>query len=62
MASIRTHFHMKVSNISLRCMQINLLHSKIATDNFNQLMMDTAIDMASTHEPHTQHNQVIGIS
>jgi hypothetical protein len=43
-------------------MQINLQHSKTATDNFNQLTMETALDIAFLQEPYIYQNQVTGIS
>ena len=57
-----TQFHKNADNISLRCMQINLQHSKTATDNFNQLTMEAAVDIAFIQEPYIHQNQVTGIS
>jgi hypothetical protein len=51
----------KRSNIVLRCIQINLKHSKAATDNFNQLTKEANIDIAFIEEPYNYQNQVIGI-
>jgi hypothetical protein len=51
----------KHSNISLQCIQINLKHSKTATDNFNQLMKGANIDIAFIQEPYNYQNQVIEI-
>ena len=62
MVSTRTQFHKKAGNISLRCMQINLQHSKTATDNFNQLTMEAAVDITFIQEPYVYQNQVAGIS
>ena len=62
MASTGTQYLQKASNISLRCIQINLKHSKTATDNFNQLTKETDIDMAFIQEPYIYQNQVTGIS
>ena len=62
MVSTHTQFHKKAGNISLRCMQINLQHSKTATDNFNQLTMEAAVDITFIQEPYVYQNQVAGIS
>ena len=62
MVSIHTQFHPKASNNSLRGMQINLHHSETATDNFNQLTMEIAIDIVFIQEPYMYQNQVIGTS
>ena len=51
----------KCSNITLRCLQINLKHSKPATDNLNQLTKEANIDMAFIQEPYNYQNQVTGI-
>ena len=62
MTPIRTQIYKGAGNNSLSCMQINLQHSKTATDNFNQLTMETAIDIAFIQEPYIYQNQVTGIS
>ena len=62
MATIGTQHLQKASNASLRCIQINLKHSKIATDNFNQLTKETDIDIAFVQEPYIYQNQVTGIT
>ena len=43
-------------------MQINLQHSKTATDNFNQFTMEAALDIVFIQEPYIYKNQVTGIS
>jgi hypothetical protein len=43
-------------------MQVNLQNSKTATDNFNQLTMEMAIDIAFIQEPYIYENQITGIS
>jgi hypothetical protein len=62
MATAGTQYQQKASNTSLRCIQINLKHSKTATDNFNQLTKETDIDMAFIQEPYISQNQVTEIS
>ena len=62
MVSIHNQINKKTSDISLRCMQVNLQHSKTATDHFNQLTMEMDIDIAFIQEPHIYQNQVTGIS
>ena len=51
----------KRSIIVLRCIQINLKHSKTATDHFNQLTKEANIDIAFIQEPNNYQNQVTGI-
>jgi hypothetical protein len=51
MATAGTQYLQKASNTSLRCIEINLKHSKTATDNFNQLTKETDIDIAFIQEP-----------
>ena len=60
MATTGSQNQRKCSNISLLCIQINLKHSKTATDNFNQLTKEANIDIASIQEPYNYQNQVIG--
>ena len=62
MATIGTQHPQKASSTSLRCIQINLKHSKIATINFNQLTKETDIDTAFVQEPYIYQNQVTGIT
>jgi len=62
MATTGTKFLQKASDTLLRCIQINLKHSKTATDNFNQLTKETDIDKAFIQEPYIYQNQVTGIS
>jgi hypothetical protein len=62
MVPLHTQIHKKAGKIPLRCAQINLQHSKTATDNFNQLMMETAKEIAFIQELYIYQNQVTGIS
>ena len=61
MATTGSQSLQKRSNISLRCIQINLKHSKIATDNFHLLTREANIDIAFIQEPYNYHNQVARI-
>ena len=61
MATTGPQNQQKCSNIVLRCIQINLKHSKAATDNFNQLTKEANIDIAFIQEPYNYQNQVKGI-
>jgi len=61
MATTGPQNQQKHSNISLRCIHINLKHSTTATDNFNQLTKEANIDIAFIQEPYNYQNQVIGI-
>ena len=51
----------KCSNITLRCLQINLKHSETSTDNLNQLTKEANVDIAFIQEPYNYQNQVTGI-
>jgi len=42
-------------------MQLNLQHSRPATDNFNHLMTEDDMDIAFIQEPYVYQNQVTGI-
>ena len=46
---------------SLRCIQINLQHSRAATDNLTQLVETQYIDIAFIQEPHIINNKIAGI-
>jgi len=45
----------------MRCIHINLKHSKTAIDSFNQLTKAANIDIAFVQEPYNYQNQVIWI-
>ena len=63
MAKIRTNPHKKATdNNSLSCMQLNLQHSKTATDNLNLFMKEAHVDIALIQEPYVYQNQAKGIS
>ena len=63
MANIRTNPHKKATdNNSLSFMQLNLQHSKTATDNLNLFMKEAHVDIALIQEPYVYQNQVKGIS
>ena len=61
MATTWPHYLQKRCNIPLRCIQINLKHSKTAADNFHLLTKEATIDTAFIQEPHNYNNQVTGI-
>ena len=46
----------------IKCYQINLQHSKSATDNLIELIKKEEIDVAFIQEPYTIHNKVVGIT
>jgi hypothetical protein len=56
----------KNKNINLqpiiKCHQINLQHSRTATDNLMELIEKEGIDVAFIQEPYTVHNRVAGIT
>jgi len=62
MAATWTQHQQKASKTSLRCIQINLKHSKTTTNNFNQLTKEIDIDIAFVQEPYIYQNQVTGIT
>lgn len=45
----------------LKCIQINLQHSRVATDNLVRLISENAIDMLFLQEPYTILNKIVGI-
>ena len=45
-----------------RCIQINLQHSRAATDSLMKQIEDNQIDVAFIQEPYTYNNKVIGIA
>ena len=61
MATAGSQYLQKRCNISLRCIQINLKHSKTATDNLHLLTKEANIDLAFIQEPYNYQNQVTGI-
>jgi hypothetical protein len=63
MAHTWTFPHKKATdNTTLSCMQLNLQHSKPATDNLNLLMQEAHMDIALVQETYVYQNQVTGIS
>jgi hypothetical protein len=46
----------------IKCYQINLQHSKTATDNLMELIEKEGKDVAFIQEPYTTHNRVAGIT
>jgi len=62
MAATGTQRQRKASKTSLRCLQINLKHSKTSTDKFNQFTKETDTDIAFVQEPYIYQNQVTGIT
>jgi hypothetical protein len=56
----------KNKNINLhtiiKCHQINLQHSRTATDNVMELIEKEGIDVAFIQEPYTVHDRVVGIT
>ena len=47
---------------SIRCMQINLQHSRLATDNLMNLIQQDYIDTVFVQEPHLIQNKTAGIT
>lgn len=46
---------------SLKCLQINLQHKKVATTNLANMIRESNIDLAFIQEPYTINNKVAGI-
>jgi hypothetical protein len=46
----------------IKCYQINLQHSRIATDNIMELIEKEGINLAFMQEPYTVHNSVVRIT
>jgi hypothetical protein len=47
---------------SIRCMQINLQHSRVATDNLMNLIQQERTDIVFTQEPYTLQNKTARIT
>ena len=47
---------------SIRCMQINLQHSRVATDNLMNLIQQDHIDIVFVQEPYLFQNKTAGIT
>ena len=46
----------------IKCYQINLQHSRTATDNLMELIDKGKIDVVFIQEPYTAHNKVVGVT
>jgi hypothetical protein len=47
-------------NIKLKCLQVNLQHSRVATSNLTQIIIQYNVDIAFAQEPYTSHDNVTG--
>jgi Holliday junction resolvasome RuvABC ATP-dependent DNA helicase subunit len=47
---------------SIRCMHINLQHSRVATDNLMNLIQQDHTDIIFVQEPYTLQNKAAGIT
>jgi len=56
---IRGHENTK-QQAPIRCMQINLQHSRVATDNIMKLMKQEKKDMIFIQEPYLYQNKIAG--
>jgi exonuclease III len=45
-----------------RCLQLNLQHSRLATDNLNKITEDENIDILCIQEPYEIRNKIVGLS
>jgi endonuclease/exonuclease/phosphatase family metal-dependent hydrolase len=46
--------------VKLKCLQVNLQHSRVATSNLTQVIQQYNIDIVFLQEPYTVHNRVAG--
>lgn len=46
----------------LKCLQINLQHSRFATDNLLKIIEEDSMDILCVEEPYTIHNKIVGLS
>jgi len=46
----------------IKCIQINLQHSKLATDNLLKIVEEDSTDILCIQEPYTIQNKIIGLS
>ena len=58
-AAIRNRTYRQQTQI--RCIQVNLQHSRIATDNLVQYTSENALDILFLQEPYTIQNKIVGI-
>jgi hypothetical protein len=47
-------------NVQLKCLQVNLQHSRVVVSNLAQVITQYNIDIAFIHEPYTIRNNVAG--
>jgi hypothetical protein len=48
-------------NTRLKCLQINLQHSRAATDNLTKIANEEGIDIVCIQEPYNISNKVVGL-
>jgi hypothetical protein len=48
-------------NVQLKCLQINLQHSRLATDNILKITQEEGIDILCMQEPYTVRNKLAGL-
>jgi len=48
-------------NSRLKCLQINLQHSRLATDNLLKITQEEGIDILCIQEPYTTGNKLAGL-
>src|SRR5215469_9926396 len=65
MKANKTHYNSRNrlvnSNTRLNCLQINLQHSRLATDNLVKIMEEEVTDVACIQEPFNIGNTIAGI-
>jgi len=45
-----------------KCIQINLQHSRLATDNLMKIIEEDTTDILCIQEPYTIQNKIVGLS
>ena len=56
----RSGTNLSYQNVKLKCMQVNLQHSRVAVSNQTQVIVQYNADIAFAQEPYTIHNNVAG--
>jgi hypothetical protein len=46
----------------VKCIQINLQHSRLATDNLLEIIEEDSTDILCIQEPYTIQNKIVGLS
>lgn len=58
---ISTEHRLLMDEQSLKFFQVNLQHSRAATSNIAQLIIESRVDISIIQEPYTVNNKIAGI-